>query len=79
MTFIKHVLGRKRVMIWTHPAAELSCLLAIVGVEICFGQDDFIPTSAPTVLGMVGLTDMERLKEETAKCNGWIACMYLHY
>ena len=75
MTFIKHVLARKRVMIWTHPGVELSCLLAIVGAEICFGQDEFVPVDAPTVLGMVGLSDIERLKEESTKGKGWIACM----
>ena len=74
MVFIKHVLARKRIMIWTHPAAELSCLLAIVGAEMCFGQDDLVHTDAPTVLGMVGLSDMERLNEESTKGNGWIAC-----
>lgn len=81
VTYIKHVLAHKRVLIYTHPSAELACELAIVGREICFGQQEKHATPVPTVLGMVGLTDMARLKQESDKGCGWIACRFtfLHH
>lgn len=74
MTYFKHVLARKRIMIYTHPAAELACAMSIIGAEMCFGHGSVHTSDAPTVFGMVGLMDMARLAAEGAKGNGWIAC-----
>lgn len=81
MTFIKHVLARKRVLIYTHPSAEMACEIAIAGAEICFGsKGSALPFDAPTILGMVGLIDMDRIKAESTRGYGWIACKYsLHH
>lgn len=74
MTFFKHVLARKRIMIYTHPAAELACAMSIVGAEMCFGSGSTHTPDAPIVFGMVGLMDITRLAAESIKGNGWIAC-----
>lgn len=76
MTFVKHVLSQRRVMIWTHPATEIACLLSTIGVQLCFGSGQDFPTDAPIDLGMVGLNDIGRLESESAKGLGWIACGY---
>jgi len=61
-------------MIYTHPAAELSCLMAIIASEVCH-QDRGAASERPiTVLGMVGLADLDRLALETSRGYGWIAC-----
>ena len=74
MTLIKYVLTRKRIMIYTHPAAELSCLMAVIASEVCH-QDRGAASERPiTVLGMVGLADLDRLALETSRGYGWIAC-----
>ncbi|KIJ40343.1 hypothetical protein M422DRAFT_780791 [Sphaerobolus stellatus SS14] len=68
LTLYKHVLARRRVLIYTNPAVEPACILARIASDIC-GEED-----RPTVLGMVGINDMDKLTEESFKGHGWIAC-----
>lgn len=68
LTLYKHVLARRRVLIYTHPAVEPACILARIASDIC-GEDD-----RPNVLGMVGINDVDKLNTESWRGNGWIAC-----
>ncbi|EIN04515.1 hypothetical protein PUNSTDRAFT_76382, partial [Punctularia strigosozonata HHB-11173 SS5] len=85
LTLYKHVLGRRRILIFTLPPVEAACILCQVASDICFeAQVDSTHTSKTKLkgrnadgikaLGMVNLNDMDKLKEEGANGRGWIAC-----
>ncbi|KAF5375835.1 hypothetical protein D9615_008178 [Tricholomella constricta] len=92
LTMYKHVLGRRRILIYTLPPVEAACILCQVAADICYeAQLDNSPeghqTSHPhigrlkgrckepiNVLGMVTLSDMDRLHSESLTGRGWIAC-----
>jgi len=89
LTLYKHVLGRKRILIYTLPPVEVSCILCQIAADICF---DAQTSSSPdhsslkgkhkepiSVLGMITLTDIDRLAHETRTGRGWIACKHLFY
>lgn len=86
LTLYKHVLGRKRILIYTLPPVEVACFLCQIAGDICFeaqvgSETEFsmrrmkgthrVPIS---VLGMVTLSDLDRLEEESRAGRGWIAC-----
>ncbi|KAG5735434.1 Protein LCHN [Termitomyces sp. T112] len=69
----RHVLGRRRILIYTQPPVEAACILCYAAADMCYEAQ--LSTSGRTrdplsVLGMVTLSDMRRLKTE----SGWIAC-----
>ncbi|KDQ07819.1 hypothetical protein BOTBODRAFT_59753 [Botryobasidium botryosum FD-172 SS1] len=76
LTLLKFVLARQRVLIYTHPAVELACQLARAAAEMCFGdiRDREESAKGVSVLGLVGLVDIDKLKKESWKGDGWIAC-----
>ncbi|KAF8954836.1 hypothetical protein BDZ97DRAFT_1862662 [Flammula alnicola] len=87
LTLYKHVLGRKRILIYTLPPVEVACILCQVAGDLCFDcQSDCnirdISSSRLkgkhkepiNVLGMVTLTDLDRLRAESKTGRGWIAC-----
>lgn len=88
LTIFKYVLSRRRVLIYTRAPIEVACLLAKVCVDIAFRDVNFgelepevDATQArddrrPPVLGVVGLTDMDRLKSGADTGLGWIACEF---
>jgi hypothetical protein len=79
LTLFKHALGRRRILIYTHTPVEPACLLAQLAAVVCVGEQANGNNTAirPRVLGLVGLTDLPRIEQETSKGEGWIACSYL--
>lgn len=73
LTLYKHVLARRRVLIYTNPCVEPACILARIASDIC-GEGD-----RPNVLGMVGINDYDKLNTESWRGNGWIACVFSPY
>ncbi|KAH8985050.1 hypothetical protein EDB86DRAFT_3105849 [Lactarius hatsudake] len=90
LTLYKHVLGRRRILIYTQPPVEAACLLCQVAADMCF-EDQTTPTTqgeAPgatpqlkgkhkegiNVLGIVTLHDIDMLERESRTGRGWIAC-----
>ncbi|EIW77717.1 hypothetical protein CONPUDRAFT_108960 [Coniophora puteana RWD-64-598 SS2] len=96
LTVYKHVLGRRRILIYTLPPVEAACILCQVAADICYesqldpslystsGEDD---TSSRyrtklegkskqgiNVLGMVTLSDLNKMDAEGRTGKGWIAC-----
>lgn len=96
MTLYKHVIGRRRILIFTLPPVEPACILCHVAADMCFedqvGQST-LQVSLPdnpkrlknkskegiSVLGMVTLSDLDRLITEGQSGRGWIACKSLPY
>ncbi|KAF8876798.1 hypothetical protein CPB84DRAFT_1715003 [Gymnopilus junonius] len=87
LTMYKHVLGRKRILIYTLPPVEVACILCQVAADMCFeSQNEWNSTQTVTsrlkgkhkesinVLGMVTLMDLDRLEVESRTGRGWIAC-----
>lgn len=108
LTLYKHVLGRRRILIYTLPPVEPACVLCHVAADLCFeaqcktfyggsGPDDTedeegeyiegtrsggdYPTRLSgrskegiTVLGMVTLSDLDKMHYEGKTGRGWIAC-----
>ncbi|KAJ7583856.1 hypothetical protein C8J56DRAFT_1005133 [Mycena floridula] len=85
MTLYKHVLGRKRILIYTLPPVQAACILCHVAAGMCY--EDQVETvgesgarlkgrckEAVNVLGMVTLIDIDRLEAEGKTGRGWIAC-----
>jgi hypothetical protein len=87
LTLYKHVVGRKRVLIYTKPPQkiEAACVLTFVASELGDGWDDETdlhptPSSSSTrrrrrpipVLGLITLNDFDRL--EAGAARGWVAC-----
>lgn len=76
LTLFKHALGRRRILIHTHPPVESACLLTQLAAVISTGEEGTAGVHAAriSVLGVVGLTDIDRIERETSRGNGWIAC-----
>ncbi|KAI9433131.1 hypothetical protein H4582DRAFT_1820081, partial [Lactarius indigo] len=90
LTLYKHVLGRRRILIYTQPPVEAACFLCQVAADMCF-EDQTTPTTQGeghgatlelkgkhkegiNVLGMVTLHDIDTLERESRTGRGWIAC-----
>jgi DENN domain-containing protein 11 len=92
LTLYKHVLGRKRILIYTQPPVELACMLCQVAADICFEDqtalDSVESATVPrprltgkqkegiNVLGVVTLHDIGRLERESETGRGWVACAF---
>ncbi|KAH9169740.1 hypothetical protein EDB89DRAFT_2072598 [Lactarius sanguifluus] len=90
LTLYKHVIGRRRILIYTQPPVEAACFLCQVAADMCF-EDQTTPRTqgeAPSatlqlkgkykeginVLGIVTLHDIDMLERESRTGRGWIAC-----
>lgn len=58
-------------MLYTHPSAELACLFLMAAAEAIFVSRREENKERSELLGMVGLFDIDRLKENK---RGWTAC-----
>lgn len=76
LTLFKHALGRRRILIHAHPPVESACLLAQLAAVISTGEEGNagVHTHKISVLGVVGLTDIPRMEQESSRRSGWIAC-----
>ncbi|KAI0321549.1 hypothetical protein OF83DRAFT_1168398 [Amylostereum chailletii] len=89
LTIYKHILGRKRVLIYTPPPVERACMLCYAAADMCFedqaGDAELTPEAARArlkgkqragvrVLGMVTLHDLEKLNQEAVGGRGFVAC-----
>lgn len=92
LTLYKHVLGRRRILVYTQPPIEPACILCQVAADICF--EDQIAHASPegsaashprlkgrqkegiNVLGVVTLHDIGLLECESTTGRGWIACTW---
>lgn len=87
LTLYKHVLGRRRILIYTAPPVEAACILCHVAADMCLedqisgGGDSGLPDRPKSqskdsikVLGVVTLNDLDRLEQESKSSRGWIAC-----
>ncbi|KAK7047595.1 hypothetical protein VNI00_006363 [Paramarasmius palmivorus] len=85
LTLYKHVIGRKRILIYTLPPVEAACILCQVAAAFCYehqantsdnsyGRLPGKNKEAISVLGMITLTDLDRLQAESRTGRGWIAC-----
>ncbi|KAF9265039.1 hypothetical protein L218DRAFT_899300 [Marasmius fiardii PR-910] len=90
LTLYKHVIGRKRILIYTLPPVEAACILCQVAADFCY--DDQVESSLEcasgnglsrlagknkepiSVLGMITLSDLNKLQAESQTGRGWIAC-----
>lgn len=121
MTLYKFVLSRRRVMIYTLPPVEVSCMLSWLAADLCreyhmspeaqsqgiiiedlllglhpfqrtiFPSSDYsdhldtLPhesrkrKDSPRVLGMVTLSDLDRLLKESQSGRGWIASKFKYF
>lgn len=80
LTIFKHALGRRRILIYATAPVESACLLAQLAAVIASGEegDSGVHENKISVLGVIGLTDLDRLGQETRRGNGWIACKNFH-
>ncbi|TRM66558.1 hypothetical protein BD626DRAFT_565660 [Schizophyllum amplum] len=89
LTLYKHILGRRRIMIYTLPPVEAACILCQAASDLCLEAQLEDPADAAssqsrrlkgkskdaiTALGMVTLSDLDRLEKESETGRGWIAC-----
>jgi len=90
LTLYKHVLGRRRILVYTEPPVEPACILCQVAADMCFEDqttlDPLEGASSPRprlkgkqkegidVLGVVTLHDIGRLEGQSETGRGWIAC-----
>jgi len=81
-------MARRRILVYSHPPVEAACILCHVAADICY-EEQVLHASTSTdsririqgrsqepinVLGMVTLSDIDRLKAESKTGRGWIAC-----
>jgi hypothetical protein len=92
LTLYKHVLGRRRILVYTQPPVEAAYILCQVAADICFeDQTARDPPEGSTVLrprlkgkqqeginvlGVVTLHDIGLLECESTTGRGWIACTW---
>lgn len=92
LTLYKHVLGRRRILVYTQPPIEPAFIFCQVAADICFedqiAHDSPEGSAAPhprlkgkqkegiNVLGVVTLHDIGLLERESTTGRGWIACMW---
>ncbi|KAJ4481239.1 hypothetical protein J3R30DRAFT_3465578 [Lentinula aciculospora] len=82
LTLYKHVIGRKRILIYTLPPVEAACILCHVAADLCYEQQvdtnsNRLPGKSKegiNVLGMITLSDVDRLQAESRSGRGWIGC-----
>ncbi|KAJ7479800.1 hypothetical protein FB451DRAFT_1086361 [Mycena latifolia] len=88
LTLYKHVVGRRRILIYTLPPVEAASILCQVAADMCYEHQVEYTTSpgSPSsrlhgkckdgisVLGMVTLNDLDRLQKEGSSGRGWVAC-----
>jgi len=90
LTLYKHVLGRRRILVYTQPPVEPAYILCQVAADMCFenqtAKDSPEGSTAPqprlngnqkegiNVLGVVTLHDIGLLEHESTTGRGWIAC-----
>ncbi|KAJ7844646.1 hypothetical protein B0H13DRAFT_2096329 [Mycena leptocephala] len=88
LTLYKHVVGRRRILIYTLPPVEAASILCQVAADMCYEQQVEYSTSpgSPSsrlrgkckegisVLGIVTLNDLDRLQAEGNSGRGWVAC-----
>ncbi|KAK0201194.1 hypothetical protein DFS33DRAFT_1375835 [Desarmillaria ectypa] len=85
LTLYKHVIGRKRILVFTHPPVQAACILCHVAADMCYDFQEASSTNAAgrlqgkckegiNVLGMVTLSDLDRMQKESTSGRGWIAC-----
>ncbi|KAF7298361.1 hypothetical protein MKEN_01360700 [Mycena kentingensis (nom. inval.)] len=81
LTLYKHVVGRRRILIYTLPPVEAASILCHVAADMAF-ELQVDPSSGARgnsreslhVLGMVTLIDLDRLEKEGKTGRGWVAC-----
>ena len=92
LTLYKHVLGRRRILIYTQPPVEPACMLCQVAADICSEDQSALESLESTtvprrwlkgkhkeginVLGVITLHDIGRLERESETRRGWIACAF---
>ncbi|KAH9168554.1 hypothetical protein EDB89DRAFT_2073835 [Lactarius sanguifluus] len=82
-----HVLGRRRILIYSQPPVEAACFVCQVAADMCLEEDDpHGPGLGATprlkgkhreginVLGMVTPHDIDTLEHESRTGGGWITC-----
>ncbi|KAJ7058524.1 hypothetical protein C8F01DRAFT_1148457 [Mycena amicta] len=81
LTLYKHVVGRRRILIYTLPPVEAASILCHVAADMAYElQVDSTSSTrgnSPegiSVLGMVTLMDLDRLQKEGQTGRGWVAC-----
>ncbi|KAJ7641307.1 hypothetical protein FB45DRAFT_354788 [Roridomyces roridus] len=88
LTLYKHVVGRRRILIYTLPPVEAASILCQVAADMAYEQQvEYTTPSAASspplrgkckegisVLGMVTLNDLDRLQTEGNSGRGWVAC-----
>lgn len=77
----KHVLGRRRILIYTLPPVQAACTLCQVAADLCYEQQvtseggtDGDHPEGIKVLGMVTLSDLDKMRIEGETGRGWVAC-----
>ncbi|KAF7293181.1 hypothetical protein HMN09_01196100 [Mycena chlorophos] len=80
LTLYKHVVGRRRILIYTLPPVEAASILCHVAADMAFelqveGSSTLRPRTREgiNVLGMVSLIDLDRMQKEGETGRGWIA------
>jgi DENN domain-containing protein 11 len=91
LTLYKHVLCRRRILIYTQPPVEAACVLCQIAADMCFEDQIAVESSegAPlrprqrgkqkggiNVLGIITLHDINFLEQESNTGRGWIACTF---
>lgn len=75
LTLFKHILGRRRILIYTLPPVEAACILCHVAADMCLDYQLSGKSGAGVhVLGMVTLNDLDMLRDEGKTGRGWLAC-----
>jgi DENN domain-containing protein 11 len=91
LTLYKHVLGRRRILIYTPPPVEPACVLCQVVADMCFEDQTLVESveggsmrprergklkEGINVLGVITLHDINLLEDESNSGRGWIACAF---
>ncbi|KAI0260622.1 hypothetical protein BC834DRAFT_973341 [Gloeopeniophorella convolvens] len=83
LTLYKHLLGRRRVLLYTAPPLASASVLCHALADMCFApepapalrrRDEHPGEDGVRVLGVVTLHDLAMLERESARGRGWIAC-----
>lgn len=74
LTLYKHVIGRRRILIYTLPPVEPASILCQVAADMAFQLQLEHSKEGISVLGMVTLNDLDRLRAEGNTGRGWVAC-----
>ncbi|KAI0247533.1 hypothetical protein BJV78DRAFT_1244684 [Lactifluus subvellereus] len=89
LTLYKHILGRRRILIYTQPPVEAACIFCQVAADMCFEEQTAVESvegifprprqrgkqkEGINVLGAITLHDISVLEHESNTGCGWIAC-----